>query len=108
MFKNDVIFSQNILGNVNSSDGLELGTQDIADIVKGVISGFSNKDLSPATIKKIAKGLINSIKIGNHYSNYPDSPYEFYTWKSKADKLWEGIGSVADTTDPEILRKTGR
>ena len=106
MFKNDVIFSQNILGNVNT--GLEIGTQDIIDIVKGVVSGISKKDLSPATIGKIGKGLVNSMKIGSHYDAYPDTPYEFYKWRAKADKLWKQIGYVAETTDPEILRKTGR
>lgn len=106
MFKNDVVFSQHILGNVNT--GLEIGTQDIIDIIKGVLTGISQKNLKPSTIGKIAKGLINSIKIGNHYAAYPDTPYEFYKWKSKADRLWREIGSVSDTTDPEILKKTGR
>ncbi|MBQ8228688.1 MAG: NAD(P)/FAD-dependent oxidoreductase [Clostridia bacterium] len=106
LFANDIIFSQKILGNVDS--GFELNTKDIADIIKGVLSGISKKNLKPSTIGKIAKGLVGSMKIGNHYDNYPDSPYEFYKWKSKADKLWEDIGSVADTCDPEILKKIGR
>lgn len=106
LFANDIIFSQKILGNVDT--GFELNTKDIAQIIKGVVSGIAKKDLSPATIGKIGKGLINSIKIGAHYDAYPDSPYEFYKWKSKADKLWKQIGYVADTTDPEILKKTGR
>lgn len=106
LFANDIIFSQKILGNVDT--GFELDTKDIAQIIKGVVFGIAKKDLSPATIGKIGKGLINSIKIGAHYDAYPDSPYEFYKWKSKADKLWKQIGYVADTTDPEILKKTGR
>ena len=106
LFANDIIFSQKILGNVDT--GFELNTKDIAQIIKGVVSGIAKKDLSPATIGKIGKGLINSIKIGAHYDAYPDSPYEFYKWKAKADKLWKQIGYVADTTDPEILKKTGR
>ena len=106
LFANDIIFSQKILGNVDT--GFELNTKDIAQIIKGVVFGIAKKDLSPATIGKIGKGLINSIKIGAHYDAYPDSPYEFYKWKSKADKLWKQIGYVADTTDPEILKKTGR
>lgn len=106
LFTNDIIFSQKILGNVDT--GFELNTKDIAQIIKGVVFGIAKKDLSPATIGKIGKGLINSIKIGAHYDAYPDSPYEFYKWKSKADKLWKQIGYVADTTDPEILKKTGR
>lgn len=106
LFANDIIFSQKILGNVDT--GFELNTKDIAQIIKGVVSGIAKKNLSPATIGKIGKGLINSIKIGAHYDAYPDSPYEFYKWKAKADKLWKQIGYVADTTDPEILKKTGR
>lgn len=106
LFANDIIFSQKILGNVDT--GFELNTKDIAQIIKGVVFGIAKKDLSPATIGKIGKGLINSMKIGAHYDAYPDSPYEFYKWKSKADKLWKQIGYVADTTDPEILKKTGR
>ena len=106
LFANDIIFSQKILGNVDT--GFELNTKDIAQIIKGVVFGIAKKDLSPATIGKIGKGLINSMKIGAHYDPYPESPYEFYKWKSKADKLWKQIGYVADTTDPEILKKTGR
>ncbi len=106
MFANDVIFSQNILGNVNT--GLEITGKDITDIIKGVISGVCGKKLRPSTIGKIIKGLTNSMKIGALYDAYPDSPYEFYKWKSKADKMWEEIGSVADTCDPDILEKTGR
>lgn len=106
LFANDIIFSQKILGNVDT--GFELDTKDIAQIIKGVVFGIAKKDLSPATIGKIGKGLINSMKIGAHYDAYPDSPYEFYKWKAKADKLWKQIGYVADTTDPEILKKTGR
>ncbi|MBQ8782761.1 MAG: NAD(P)/FAD-dependent oxidoreductase [Clostridia bacterium] len=106
LFANDIIFSQKILGNVDS--GFELNAKDIADILKGVLTGISKKDLRPSTIGKIAKGLVGSMKIGNHYDAYPDSPYEFYKWKSKADKLWKEIGSVADTCDPAILKKIGR
>ncbi len=106
MFKNEVIFSQKILGGVNT--GLEIDGKDIADIIKGISSGVAKKNLKPSTIGKIAKGLVNSMKVGALYDAYPESPYEFYTWKSKADKLWKSIGCVADTCDPEILKKLGR
>lgn len=106
MFKNDIIFSQKILGNVDT--GFELNSKDISDMIKGVLSGVAKKKLKPSTIAKIVKGLVNSIKVGNLYDAYPDSPYEFYKWKAKADKLWSEIGSVADTCDPEILKKLGR
>ena len=105
LFKNDVMFSEKILGGMDA--GLELGLDDITDIVKGIVNGVAKKDLKPTTIAKLVKGLLYSTKVGTLYDNYPAHFEDFNEWKEKADKLWEEIGPVADTCDPEILKKLG-
>ena len=105
LFKNDVMFSEKILGGMDT--GLELGLDDITDIVKGIVNGVAKKDLKPTTIAKLVKGLLYSTKVGELYDNYPAHYEDFSEWKEKADKLWEEIGPVADTCDPAILKKLG-
>lgn len=105
LFKNDVMFSEKILGGMDT--GLELGLDDITDIVKGIVNGVAKKDLKPSTIAKLVKGLLYSTKVGELYDNYPAHYEDFNEWKEKADKLWEEIGPVADTCDPAILKKLG-
>ena len=105
LFKNDVMFSEKILGGMGT--GLELGLDDITDIVKGIVNGVAKKDLKPSTIAKLVRGLLYSTKVGELYDNYPAHYEDFSEWKEKADKLWEEIGPVADTCDPAILKKLG-
>ncbi len=105
LFQNDVIFSEKILGGMDT--GLNLTNKDIADIVKGVIGGIAKGKIKPATIARLLKGLSNSDKVGKLYDAYPEQYEDFAEWKAKADKLWSEIGPVADTCDPEILKKLG-
>ena len=105
LFKNDVMFSEKILGGIDT--GLVLDTKDIFDIVKGIASGVAGKSLKPLTIAKLVKGLFYSTRVGALYDNYPAQYENFNEWKEKADKLWSEIGSVADTCDTEILKKLG-
>ena len=106
LFKNDIMFSEKILGGMDT--GLQLDTNDIAGIVKGILSGIAKKNLKPATIAKLVKGLMYSTQVGALYDKYPANYEDFNDWKEKADKLWAEIGSVAENTcDPEILKKLG-
>lgn len=105
LFKNDIIFSEKILGGMDT--GLNLSNKDIADIVKGVVGGIAKGKIKPSTIAKLLKGLSNSDKVGKLYDAYPEQYEDFAEWKEKADKLWAEIGPVADTCDPEILKKLG-
>lgn len=105
LFENDVLFSQKILGGMD--DGLQLSIGDIASTVKGILTGVAKKKIRFSTVKKIVKGLMQSGEVGKLYDSYPESPASFPEWKEKADKLWNEIGSLADTCDPEILKKLG-
>lgn len=105
LFQNDVIFSEKILGGMDT--GLNLSNKDIADILKGVIAGIAKGKIKPSTIAKLLKGLSNSDKVGKLYDAYPEQYEDFAEWKAKADKLWAEIGPVADTCDPEVLKKLG-
>ena len=106
LFKNDIMFSEKILGGMDT--GIVLDANDIAGIVKGIVSGIASKHLKPSTIAKLVKGLMYSTQVGNLYDNYPVNYEEFPEWKAKADKIWAEIGSVAkNTCDPKILKKLG-
>ena len=105
LFQNDIIFSEKILGGMDT--GLNLSNKDITDIVKGVIGGIAKGKIKPSTIAKLLKGLSNSDKVGKLYDAYPEQYEDFAEWKVKADKLWAEIGPVADTCDPKILKKLG-
>ncbi len=106
LFQNDIMFSEKILGGMDT--GLNLSAKDIADIVKGIASGIAKGKITPTTIGKLLKGLKYSGQVGALYDNYPANYEDFPEWKSKADKLWNEIGSVAENTcDPEIFKKLG-
>ena len=105
LFANDIIFSEKILGGMDT--GLNLSGKDISDIVKGIVKGISKGKIKPATIGKLLKGLSLGDKVGKLYDAYPEQYEDFFDWKAKADKLWAEIGPVADTCDPEILKKLG-
>ncbi|MBR5545218.1 MAG: NAD(P)/FAD-dependent oxidoreductase [Clostridia bacterium] len=106
LFQNDIMFSEKILGGMDT--GLNLTGKDIADIVKGIVSGIAKGKITPATIGKLLKGLKYSGQVGALYDAYPEQYEDFSEWKAKADKLWAEIGSVAENTcDPEILKKLG-
>ncbi len=105
LFKNDIMFSEKILGGMDT--GLELDANDITNIVKGIVNGVASKNIKPSTIAKLVRGLLYSTKVGALYDNYPAQYEQFSEWKAKADKLWEEIGPVAKTCDPKILKKLG-
>ncbi len=105
LFKNDVLFSQKILGGMD--DGLDLNGNDISDIIKGIVNGVAKKHLKPSSIAKLVKGLKYSVQVGALYDNYPAQFEQFPEWKAKADKLWAEIGPVVSTCDMEIVKKLG-
>lgn len=105
LFKNDIMFSERILGGMDT--GLVLDANDIAGIVKGIVGGIASKNISATSIAKLVKGLMYSTQVGTLYDNYPANYEDFPEWKAKADKLWAEIGPVANTCDPKILKKLG-
>lgn len=104
MFKNDILFSQKILGSL---DGLTLNPADIAKIVSGILKGILTHNIKPSSVKKTLKGLIESDEVNRLYDEYPSTPEGYFAWKAKADALWAKIGKVADTMDKDVLRKVG-
>ena len=106
LFKNDVLFSQKILGGMGQE--LALGAKDIAKIVSGIVAGVTTGKLKPSNVKKVINGLMQSGEVGKLYDEYPDSPAGYFAWKAKADELWKKIGKAADTCDPDIVRRTSK
>ena len=103
LFANDVLFSKEILGGMDG--GLNLGVKDIAEIIGGIIKGIAKGKIRVSTVKNLLKGLKQSGDVGKLYDNYPAEFKGFESWKKQADALWDEIGSLADTCDPEILKK---
>ena len=89
------------------NEGLNLDGKDIAKIVGGIIKGIATKNIKASTVKNLLKGLKQSGDVGKLYDSYPDTFDGFAEWKKQADALWASIGSLADTCDPEILKKLG-
>ena len=105
LFKNDIMFSEKILGGMDT--GLVLDANDIAGIVKGIASGVASKNISATSVANLVKGLMYSTQVGKLYDNYPAIYEDFPEWKAKADKLWAQIGPVSNTCDPNVLKKLG-
>ncbi len=105
LFKNDILFSQKILGGMGQE--LELTPADIVKIASGIVAGVATGKLKMSNVKKTITGLMQNMEVTKLYDEYPDSPSGYFAWKAKADALWEKIGKIADTCDPEILKKLG-
>ncbi len=105
MFKKDLIFSTKILGSGGKDMDLSVG--DILKLVFGIIGAVVTGKIRFSVVKKIVKGLLQSMKVTKLYKEYPDTPDGYWTWKQKADALWEEVGSFTEICDPEILQKLG-
>ncbi len=105
MFKHEIVFSEKIIGGAGSE--LNLTAADIAKMVGGIIAGVATGHIKAANVKKLIAGLMQSGEVGKLYDEYPDSPSGYFAWKAKADALWGKIGKIADSCDPEILRRLG-
>ncbi len=105
LFANDCIFSTKILGGMGEELNLTAG--DIAKMLAVIAKGVATGKIRKSVVAKIVKGLLQSGKVGKLYDNYPTNPQDFAEWKKQADALWEEIGGMADTCDPEILKKLG-
>lgn len=105
LFRNDVIFSKKILGGMGEE--LNLDGKDIIKMVSTILGGIATKKIRPSVIKAIVAGLVNSMKVGALYEEYPETPEEFPEWKKRADELWSTIPSMWETCDKNVLRKLG-
>lgn len=84
LFKNRIVFK---------SDDEEENTKIISTLLKGI----RKKEFSFDAFKKIVDGTIKSKKLEKLYKKYPENPIDYFKWKKKADKLWDKVGSMADT-----------
>ncbi len=105
MFKKDIIFSTKILGS--GGEDINLSAGDILKLVFGIIGAVITGKIRFSVVKKIVKGLLQSMKVTKLYKEYPETPEGYWEWKKKADALWEEIGSFAEICDPEILERLG-
>ncbi len=105
LFRKDIIFSRKILGG--QGEDLDLSAKDIADIVTGITSGIITRQIKPASVGAIVKGLMGMLEVTKLYEAYPATADGYFEWKAKADELWNKIGSMADKCDKDILRKLG-
>lgn len=105
LFKNDVIFSQKILGGMGND--LNFTPAELAKMVGVLLGGVATGKLRASFLSKIVKALMQNIEVAKLYDEYPETADGYFGWKAKADALWEKIGTVADTCDPAILKKLG-
>ncbi len=105
MFKKDLIFSTKILGS--GGEDMDLSAGDILKLVFGISAAVITGKIRFSVVKKIVKGLLQSMKVTKLYKEFPETPDGYWEWKKKADALWEEIGSFAKICDPEILERLG-
>ena len=106
MFANDIVFSEKLFGGMEDNN-LSLKGNDVAMWLGKIAAAVAKKKISSDSIGKVIKGLRQAVEIGALYDKYPELPEDFPAWKEKADKKWAEIGTLADTCDPEILKKLG-
>jgi hypothetical protein len=87
---NDFLFRNRI---VFKDDEEEENKKVISTLIKGVIK----KEFSFYGFKNLVKGFINGSKLEKLYKKYPENPIDYFNWKKKADKLWNKVGTMADT-----------
>ncbi len=105
LFSKDLLYSKKILAS--GGQDMDLTTTDILSIVTGIIKAVATKKIKISKVKALAKGIINSGKVTKLYKEFPETPDGYFKWKSKADALWNEIGSVCDTCDKELVKKLG-
>jgi hypothetical protein len=87
---NDFLFRNRI---VFKDDEEEENKKVISTLIKGVI----RKEFSFYGFKNLVKGFINGSKLEKLYKKYPENPIDYFNWKKRADKLWNKVGTMADT-----------
>ncbi len=105
MFKKDLIFSTKILGS--GGEDMNLTAGDVLKLVFGIAGAVAGGKIRGSVVKKIVKGLFQSVKVTKHYKAFPETPEGYWEWKKKADVIWEDVGSFAEICDPEILERLG-
>lgn len=105
LFKNDVIFSQKILGGMGND--LNFTPAELAKMVGVLLGGVATGKLRAVFLSNIVKALMQNMEVAKLYDAYPETADGYFAWKEKADALWEKIGYIADTCNPEILKKLG-
>ena len=87
---NDFLYRNRI---VFKDDEEEENKKIISTLIKGVIK----KEFSFKGFKNLIKGFINASKLEKLYKKYPINPIDYKSWKKKADKIWNKVGTMADT-----------
>ena len=94
LFKNDVIFSKKLLGNMGN--GIELSLGDYAKTLIYIIIGLVTGNIKPAELKAVIDAIVTSGKLTAHYEKYPETPEGYEAWAREAELLWAKTGKVAE------------
>ncbi len=105
MFSQDLIYCKKIL--CSGGQDMELTTKDLLHIVGGSIKAVATGKVKLSKLTALVKGILNGNKVTSLYKEYPETPDGYFEWKTKADALWNEIGSVCDTCDKELVKKLG-
>lgn len=94
LFKNDVVFSQKLLGSMGN--GIELSFGDYAKTLIYIIIGLVTGNIKPAELKAVIDAIVTSGKLTAHYEKYPETPEGYEAWAREAELLWAKTGKIAD------------
>lgn len=95
-FEKDIIFSAKSFAALGEGKQLQFSAGELINIALKMCGGILTGRLRIKTIASLLKAMRNSGKISDLYSQYPSSPDNFESWKTKADALWAKCGSMAD------------
>jgi len=88
LFKNDVIFSEADLTEMNRDFEMHLTTPKILRIVGVIVLGLLSGNYSFASLKALLRSVRMSGKIRGHYEEFPEDRADFTWWANAAEDLW--------------------
>lgn len=92
LFERDIIFSGPEITEINKNYELRLSQRRILKIISELLRGTFNGKFSYRSMISLAKSIIASGRIVNHYEAFPEKPKDFSDWQRKAEKLWRKAG----------------
>jgi hypothetical protein len=88
LFKNDVVFSEDDLTDMNRDFEMRLTTRKVLRIFGVIALGLLSGNYSFASLRALLRSVRMSGKIRAHYEEFPAERSDFPAWVDTAEALW--------------------
>ncbi|NCA92716.1 NAD(P)/FAD-dependent oxidoreductase [bacterium] len=95
-FEKDIVFKSEEMSRMNKDFAAKLALGDILALVGKIIVGVARGKIRFKTVKALLSGVMVAGSLEKHYKKYPKTIAKYGEWSSKANKLWEKAGTMAD------------